>query len=254
MTSNLIVCSEAVFKQCSKCREIKPLHNFIYISKAQRYDSKCKSCEKKYQIEYNIKHKAIIKQKQKEYRIKNIEKFIANRDEYNKQNREYYQNNKETYKKKHSEYHKNNKDWLNPHKRIYAKEHKEQINKRNQKRNKIRMQTDPTYKVKILMRNSSKKFITKGGKVDITCRTRDLLCKSAQEVRCHLEKQFRDGMTWENHGVVWHIDHIIPLDFFNQSDLTERKLANHWGNLQPLLVAENLLKSNNVPEKMNFKY
>jgi hypothetical protein len=49
-------------------------------------------------------------------------------------------------------------------------------------------------------------------------------------------------------------DHIIPLDFFNLTDATEFKLANHWGNLQPLLIFENLSKGANIPEKTNFKY
>ena len=26
----------------------------------------------------------------------------------------------------------------------------------------------------------------------------------------HIEKQFKSGMTWDNHGKVWHVDHIIP--------------------------------------------
>lgn len=83
--------------------------------------------------------------------------------------------------------------------------------------------------------------------------TRDLLCCDWQYARDHLEKQFRDGMTWENHGKLWHIDHIIPLSFFNQDDLTESKIANHYGNLQPLLVHENLSKGDKILD-LFFKY
>jgi hypothetical protein len=31
----------------------------------------------------------------------------------------------------------------------------------------------------------------------------------------HLEKQFRSGISWENYGKEWHVDHIIPIVAFN---------------------------------------
>ena len=39
-------------------------------------------------------------------------------------------------------------------------------------------------------------------------------------------------MSWENYGVVWDIDHIIPLS----TALTEEDVLklNHYTNLQPL--------------------
>ena len=83
--------------------------------------------------------------------------------------------------------------------------------------------------------------------------TIDLLCCSYKCAYNYLEKQFRDGMTWENHGTVWHIDHIIPVSFFDLTDSTEQKLCFHWANLQPLLTHENLIKQDIVPNS-NFKY
>ena len=59
----------------------------------------------------------------------------------------------------------------------------------------------------------------------------------------HLEKQFVDGMTWENRGE-WHIDHKIPLS----SAKTEEELYKlcHYANLQPLWAEENLKKGNKI--------
>ena len=59
-----------------------------------------------------------------------------------------------------------------------------------------------------------------------------------------LEKEFRDGMTWDNHGALWHIDHIIPLARFKYDSPEDPEFKKAWalGNLQPLLVAENLKK------------
>ena len=59
----------------------------------------------------------------------------------------------------------------------------------------------------------------------------------------HLEKQFVDGMTWENRNE-WHIDHITPLS----SAKTEEELYKlcHYTNLQPLWAEENLKKGNKI--------
>ena len=57
----------------------------------------------------------------------------------------------------------------------------------------------------------------------------------------YLEKQFTEGMTWENHGLYgWHIDHIIPLS----SATTKEEVIklNHYSNLQPLWAIDNLKK------------
>jgi transposase len=67
---------------------------------------------------------------------------------------------------------------------------------------------------------------------------------SSEELCAHLEKQFRDGMTWENYGKVWHIDHIKPDKLFNYSSVKDQEFRQCWSlsNLQPLFVEENLKK------------
>jgi hypothetical protein len=63
------------------------------------------------------------------------------------------------------------------------------------------------------------------------------------ELKDHLESQFKRGMTWENYGD-WHIDHIRPIaDFnFNSPDDPEFKICWSIWNLQPLWAAENIQK------------
>lgn len=74
---------------------------------------------------------------------------------------------------------------------------------------------------------------------------RDLGCTVA-ELWAHLESQFQPGMTRENWGVAWEVDHFYPL---NQADMTDRVqflAANNWRNLRPMTPAENSAKNDKV--------
>lgn len=78
---------------------------------------------------------------------------------------------------------------------------------------------------------------------------KDLLGYTVEDLLSHLEKSFRDGMTWDNYGRVWHIDHIIPKSFFIYDNYESEQFKACWSlsNLQPLLAEENRKKNNKVP-------
>jgi hypothetical protein len=54
-------------------------------------------------------------------------------------------------------------------------------------------------------------------------------------------------MTLENHGIVWHIDHFIPVAKFDLSNPNEQMECFHWTNIQPLICTDNRKKSNMIP-------
>jgi len=77
--------------------------------------------------------------------------------------------------------------------------------------------------------------------------TIELLGCTIQEAKEHLEKQFKEGMTWENHGINgWHIDHIIPCASFDLTDPEQQKKCFHYTNLQPLWAKENMSKGSKI--------
>lgn len=65
------------------------------------------------------------------------------------------------------------------------------------------------------------------------------------DLKNHIEKQFTEGMNWDNYGVYgWHIDHIIPL--CTAKDENELLKLFHYTNLQPLWAEDNLKKNGRI--------
>jgi hypothetical protein len=64
------------------------------------------------------------------------------------------------------------------------------------------------------------------------------------QLKTHLEKLFKPGMTWENYGTVWHIDHKIPIAVFNfeRPEDIDFKICWSLKNLQPLEASKNMSK------------
>lgn len=64
-----------------------------------------------------------------------------------------------------------------------------------------------------------------------------------QSVVHHLERQFKDGMTWDNHGRDgWHIDHIVPCAAFDLTKPEEIERCFALSNLQPMWASDNMSK------------
>ena len=102
--------------------------------------------------------------------------------------------------------------------------------------------TDPKYLVRNRLNSRLHTFLTKKTKSFqgyVGC-TWDALV-------LHLEQQFAEGMTWENHGE-WHIDHIRPCASFDLTDPEQQRQCFHYTNLQPLWAEDNRRKSDHWVE------
>ena len=74
-------------------------------------------------------------------------------------------------------------------------------------------------------------------------RTIKLLGCSFSELVSYLERQFKEGMSWDNYGRQgWHMDHIVPCAAFDLTDPDQQKKCFHYTNLQPLWAKDNLEK------------
>lgn len=104
-----------------------------------------------------------------------------------------------------------------------------------------RKRAKPRNKVSFGIRSAISASVVSGSK---KASTFALLGYSRDELMAHLECQFMPGMTWENYGPTWHIDHILPLASFSYKtpDCPDFKKAWALSNLQPLWAVENLSK------------
>jgi hypothetical protein len=71
-----------------------------------------------------------------------------------------------------------------------------------------------------------------------------LLGYTLDDLKAHIERQFRRGMTWENYGD-WEIDHIRPRAMFKFENSDDPEFRECWAltNLRPLWARENAAKS-----------
>lgn len=220
-------------KTCVKCKRSKSLESFTNNkTKKDGKNNYCKSCQSIYRKQNNTKIKVYLKK----YRKKNKNKLNSlykiyraqNKEKIKKRNLKYREKNKIKIKSYHQQWRKKNKQSINQKKRKYYHSRKHDIN--------YRLLTNLRARIRLAIKIGKKCLGTVG-----------LLGCSIEIVRQHIEKQFKDGMSWDNYGLYgWHIDHIIPCDKFDLSKESEQKKCFHYTNLQPLWAKDNIKKSNKI--------
>lgn len=105
---------------------------------------------------------------------------------------------------------------------------------------KNRYRNDPSVAVTFRMRTAINQALKKkknGRKWE------DLVGYTCVDLTRHLERQFAQGMTWDNMGE-WHIDHIVPKSTFKYKDADDPEFKACWAltNLRPLWAPDNQTK------------
>lgn len=107
---------------------------------------------------------------------------------------------------------------------------------------RARYHTDLQFKLMLNLRSRVRSAL-KAGSALKTAHTKELLGCPVVWLEAWLESLFKPGMTWENHGPVWHIDHVKPCAAFDLRDPEQQKICFHWSNHQPLFALDNIRKS-----------
>jgi hypothetical protein len=173
-----------------------------------------------------IKSKNVIVMSDTEKYKKQYRKYIVYQEKYRKKNRE-------KINQKIREWYYKNKDRVRANQRIYERE--------GAYRNSLH------FKIKDGMRKRILEVLKRdGGKK--TQRTMKLIGCTVEELKQHIEKQFKPGMSWKKRHL-FHIDHIIPCASFDLTKLSQQKKCFHYTNLQPLWAIDNIKKG----AKLNYE-
>jgi len=199
----------------------------------------------------------------KKYHIKNRNKRLNDMKKYRKENEEklkkqdndYYYANKDKILDDRKIYYQKNKNKVKEDRKNYCKNNKIKIAQKQNEYNKRKRKQDINFKIRSCLRSRLNGALKNTKKIGSSIK--DLGC-TIQELWKHLENQFHPNpkngkyMTKTNLSRKgWHIDHIIPLSYFDLTDREQFLIANNYLNLQPLWAEENLKKSNILPK--NYK-
>ena len=209
-------------KICTKCEEEKELSNF---NKNKNYKDGlsywCKECISQYKKDYALKNK--------NYRDKNKIKC-----------KKWYEENKEEALQQCKKYRIENKEKISKEKNKYRLKNKNKINKKLVEKTKI----DINFKLAKNLRSRILKAL-KG--IAKSKKTLKLLGCTIKELKHHLESQFTEGMSWDNHNYYgWHVDHIKPCASFDLTDPKQQEICFNYKNLQPLWAVDNIRKSDKI--------
>lgn len=125
--------------------------------------------------------------------------------------------------------------------RRFKERHPERVKASCLRSYRQRLKQDPGYRVLMNLRSRLNGAVTEKGSTKLSVK-RQLLGCGSEELRAHLEKRFLPGMSWENYGSGWHVDHIKPCAKFDLTDPDQQKVCFHYMNLQPLWADENRRK------------
>jgi hypothetical protein len=199
---------------CHKCNEDQAEDAF-YLRKTGKRVRPCKECMKRASRAFHAAHRADCIAKNREWKRAHLEECRNYSAEYRKRHPEV---NRETARRFRTN---RREDWL-----------RRRREERDRRGLAGRLRVTLSCRICNALKVGTKK----------SAGTLELVGCSIQELRAWLARQFRPGMTWDNYGPVWHIDHRKPCASFNLADPAQQRVCFHYSNLQPLFALENLQK------------
>lgn len=113
---------------------------------------------------------------------------------------------------------------------------------------------NPNYKMRYALRSNLSKAVCRIQGGVKSKRTQEYLGCSLEFFKHWFEFLFDNDMNWQNHGSVWHIDHIKPCSSFDLKEQDEIYECYNWSNLRPLKKEENLAKGDIVDNVLIDEY
>lgn len=154
------------------------------------------------------------------------ERRLSNPEKKKELDKKYYENNKEKVIQR-------------------QKDNKDKINEKRRERRKIRYTEDVLFRVTQNLRSRISIELKNIKNIP----SKELLGTTGQIIMEWIEHQFDDNMTWDNYAVYWHIDHVVPVSYFDLSIIDMQGICFNWSNMRPLEKIENMKKCDNIIEE-----
>ena len=206
-------------KKCTGCGNIKESSEF-YVLKNRKggHQSQCKECTLKKRASYYAENKEQEKEKDRKWAAENRESIAARkRKRYSKNPRPAIERAKRWKEK-------------NPAK-VRAIDRKRMAKYNGTAKGRLSSNISVRLRQSLLGSKANRHW-------------EELVGFTVDQLRIHLEKRFKPGMTWENYGTFWQVDHKIPIAVFNYEKPEDIDFRICWSlkNLQPLGKKENASK------------
>jgi len=243
-------------KKCTKCKKIKKLEAFGFDNRAKDgRQGRCRDCTKEikrqhrrdnleeYRENWRIKYKISPEKHREESRL--YRKNPKNRLKIRKTKMNWGKANPEKIREYRQRWRKANKERVRETARRWCKSNPEKVKERNRK-SKEKLYGTSQGKLNHCMSSAVYNALSsnKNG------RGWELLVGyTVIQLKKHLEKNFKHGMSWNNYGKNgWHIDHIIPQSAFNFEKPEDIDFKRCWAlkNLQPMWAKENISKGDRL--------
>ena len=193
---------------------------------------------------YRARHKERLKARSRERYHADIEK-----------NRAYFRKWQADARAKNPELIEKVKKWNREHPEAHRRHVKESLQRNLEKRRAYernywpkRRANDPNVKLRSYIRGRMSKLL----RGNIKCgSTLSLIGCSIPNLWIYLESKFQKGMTKDNYGTVWEVDHIVPCASFDFTKPDDQRRCCHFSNLQPLFISENRSKGARTENQPN---
>lgn len=217
-------------KTCNLCKEAKPLTAFSKNAQLKSgLQNRCKACT----ALYYRKNATVIRERSKAAREHDPPALREWKKQYYKKNREaikektraYYTENQSVRLAHAATYRAANRGKINDYKRTWGKTYRKRPGVKV--RNNISHAVSRALRTRGLSKNGQSFFAAVGYTV--------------KDLMQHLTALFLPGMTWENYGSYWQVDHIKAQCFFVFESMDDPVFKQCWAleNLRPLESREN---------------
>ena len=185
-------------------------------------DGACKACAREKRARQYNQNPEQSKKSSSEWKAKNKEHLAAYMVKWRRENKDHVESYSEKYRSENAERRRQQKeDWRKKnieHVRAYATN---------------RYRTNINHKLSHIMRGMVQRVVSNGKSSQLNY--------NFEQLKKRIEMQFKDGMSWSNHGE-WHIDHIIPVSELIRCGVTDPAKINALENLRPMWAKDNISK------------